>query len=70
MKNSKKAFSLVEILVALIIVSLITAALAPVITKKLSSSGVTITGGGSNAQEIVTMMCANMFGDANCVQCS
>ena len=42
----KKAFSLVEILVALIIVSLITAALAPVITKKLSSSGITIGGGG------------------------
>lgn len=43
----KKAFSLVEILVALIIVSLITAAMAPVITKKLSSSAVTIVGGGS-----------------------
>jgi len=40
-------FSLVEILVALIIVSLITAALAPVITKKLSSSSITIIGGGS-----------------------
>ncbi len=43
----KAAFSLVEILVALIIVSLITAALAPVITKKLSSAGITIVGGGS-----------------------
>ncbi len=43
----KKAFSLVEILVALIIVSLITAAMAPVITKKLSSAGITIVGGGS-----------------------
>lgn len=46
-KASFLAFSLVEILVALIIVSLITAALAPVITKKLSSSGITILGGGS-----------------------
>ncbi|MBQ9150204.1 type II secretion system protein, partial [bacterium] len=43
----KAAFSLVEILVALIVVSLITAALAPVITKKLSSAGITIVGGGS-----------------------
>ena len=46
MKKNNKAFSLVEILVALIIVSLITAALVPVITKKLSSSGITISGGG------------------------
>ena len=45
--KKKLAFSLVEILVALIIVSLITAALAPVITKKLSSAGITIVGGGS-----------------------
>lgn len=45
--NGTKAFSLVEILVALIIVSVITAALAPVITKRLSSSGITIVGGGS-----------------------
>ncbi len=42
----KFAFSLVEILVALIIISVITAALAPVITKKVKSAGVTITGGG------------------------
>ena len=42
------AFSLVEILVALIIVSVITAALAPVITKKLASAGITIIGGGSS----------------------
>ena len=47
MKN-KHAFSLVEILVALIIVSLITAAMAPVITKKLKSSGITIGAGSSS----------------------
>ncbi len=45
----KAAFSLVEILVALIIVSLIIAAMAPVITKKLSSAGITIVGGGSGS---------------------
>ncbi len=43
----KSAFSLVEILVALIIVSVIMAAMAPVITKKLASAGITIVGGGS-----------------------
>ncbi len=42
----KSAFSLVEILIALIIVSVVMAALAPVITKKIKSSGVTISGGG------------------------
>ncbi len=42
----KFAFSLVEILIALIIVSVVMAALAPVITKKIKSSGVTIGGGG------------------------
>ena len=39
------AFSLVEIVVALIIFSVITAALAPIITKKLKSTGITIGGG-------------------------
>ena len=49
MKKSKiTGFSLVEILIALIIVSLITAAMAPVITKKLKSSGITIGGGGGS----------------------
>ena len=38
-------FSLVEIVVALIIFSVITAALAPIITKKLKSTGITIGSG-------------------------
>ena len=44
------AFSLVEIVVALIIFSVITAALAPIITKKLKSNNVTVgsLGGGSS----------------------
>ena len=51
MKNSllvrkiKRAFSIIEILVALVVVSVITAALAPVITKKLKSSSITVLGG-------------------------
>lgn len=42
LKNNKHGFSLVEIVVALIIISCIMAALAPLITKKLKSSNVTI----------------------------
>ena len=51
--KEKQAFSLVEILVALIIVSVIMAAMAPAITKKLASSGITIAGGGSGGSGIV-----------------
>ena len=49
MSKKYNAFSLVEILVALIIISLITAAMAPTITKKLSSSAITIVGGGGGS---------------------
>lgn len=68
--NFKKAFSLVELMVTLIVVSCLIAALAPVITKKLKSTQVTVSSGGNSAQEVISMMCANMFGDANCVQCT
>ncbi|MBQ7287550.1 MAG: prepilin-type N-terminal cleavage/methylation domain-containing protein [Candidatus Gastranaerophilales bacterium] len=44
MKNNmnKQAFSLVEMLIALIAISCITVALAPVITKKIKANAVTI----------------------------
>ncbi len=61
-----KAFSLVEILVALIIVSLIMAAMAPVITKRLSSSGITI-GAGGGMSNTLSASC-EAFG-ANCTLC-
>ncbi len=66
----KKAFSLVEILVALIMVSLITAAIAPVITKKLSSAGITIAGGGSGggAGSAYKNDCADIV--AHCALCT
>ena len=53
-------FSLVEIVVALIIFSVITAALAPIITKKLKSNNVTVgsLGGGGTLQ----MDCKDKFG--------
>ena len=51
-QNKHEAFSLVELLVSLITISLITAALAPVITKKLSAGTITVGsfggGGGSS----------------------
>ena len=48
------AFSLVELMISLIVVSLISAAFAPVITKKLSSLGVTVgsfANGGNGASD-------------------
>ena len=48
------AFSLVELMISLIVVSLITAAFAPVITKKLSSLGVAVgsfANGGNGASD-------------------
>ena len=49
--KKKFGFSLVEIVVALIIISVITAALAPIITKKMKSTGITIgSGDGGSLQ--------------------
>ncbi len=62
------AFSLIELMISLITISCITAAFAPIITKKMKNSNVTITGGGSS-EEVMEMMCANMFGD-NCIRCT
>ena len=58
-----KAFSLVEILVALVIVSLIMAALAPVITKKLSSSAIVV--GTSQNADVISEITANCEGSEN-----
>ncbi len=70
LKNSKQGFSLVEIIVALIIISCIMAAFAPLITKKLKSSNVTI------AVSEVTTKCNKFSSDCNlcypqkCIMCS
>ena len=48
--NILKGFSLVELMISLIAISLITAAFAPVVTKKLSSIGISVgsfSGGNS-----------------------
>ena len=66
----KKGFSLVELLISLIVISCITAAFTPIITKKFSSG---VFGGGSYD---LTVDCADKFGDfctlctsAGCIDC-
>ena len=64
------AFSLIELMISLITISCIAAAFTPIVTKRLTKSNVTVTGGGSgNSDQVMEMMCANMFGD-NCIRCS
>ena len=67
---NKQAFSLVEILVALIAVGCISAALAPVITKKLKSNGVSIGGGGigGKTENVEFIMDCSDFG-VDCTLC-
>ena len=60
------AFSLVELMISLITISLITAAFAPVVTKKLNSSSIIIGGSGGSSGEL-TMDCSK-FG-ASCGLC-
>ena len=59
LKRFFKGFSLVELMISLITISLISAAFAPIITKKLSSMGITVGsfggnggGGGGGSEEI------------------
>ncbi len=67
----KKGFSLVELLISLIVISCITAAFTPIITKKFSSG---VFGGGGTGD--LTTDCSDKFGDyctlctsAGCIDC-
>ncbi len=67
----KKGFSLVELLISLIVISCITAAFTPLITKKFSSG---VFGGGGTGD--LTTDCTDKFGDfctlctsAGCIDC-
>ena len=51
--STKKAFSLAELLITLIIVSCILAAFAPVITKRMANGGVSIGGGGGTIEKTI-----------------
>ena len=62
-------FSLVEIVVALIIISVIIAALAPIITKKMKSNSVSITG-GSGSSDITTECSDNPNFGSECKLCT
>jgi len=55
-KTFLRAFSLVELMVTLVVVSILTAAMAPVITKRLKSKEITIAQGGGG----LTMNCASI----------
>ena len=59
----KKGFSLIELLIALVVISCITAAFTPLITKKFSSG---VFGSGGND---LTEDCADKFGE-NCTFCT
>ena len=58
------AFSLIELMISLVVISSITAAFAPVISKKLSSNATTISSG----QGSISTKCEDKFG-ADCTLC-
>ena len=61
--KTKFAFSIIEILVALIVVSVILAALAPIITKRTQSSSITVTSTNTSTSDSsisdITTECQN-----------
>ena len=69
MKNNIKrlAFSLVELMISLITISLITAAFAPVITKKLSAGTITVGSFGGSSGIIETSTAPQSQKDCNTV---
>ena len=73
--KNKIAFSLIELLISLIVISLIAAAFAPVISKKLKSGGLSIGvgfgigGGGSGGIGGFKLNCTDDFG-SDCRFCS
>ena len=50
-KNKLFAFSLIELMISLIAISVIVAAFTPVISKRLKSGEISITQGGSSIEE-------------------
>ncbi len=63
----KNAFSLVEILVGLIVMSCIMSAMAPIVTKKMKKSSATLSQGGGGGG-LPIKKCKENFGD-DCVNC-
>ncbi len=59
-KYHKKAFSLIELLISLIVISLLVAAFAPLITKKLKAGDVTVGSFGKNAEGSLTTVTRNV----------
>ena len=72
--NTKKGFSLVELLISLIVISCITAAFAPLITKKFSTG---VFGGGNSENNSDTTLSCLKFGtecknctETECIECN
>ena len=65
MKNSilitalRRAFSLVELMISLITISVIVAAMTPVITKKLSSQRIAVGSFGGGGGTVTNLICCN-----------
>ena len=67
-KIFSKAFSLVELMVTLVVVAILTAAMAPVITKRLKSKEITVVQGSSGSNEVSTD-CGGLFNE-DCKLCN
>ena len=65
----KKGFSLIELLISLIVISCITAAFTPLITKKFATNIGFGGGGGGNADSSISTDCGTKF-SSDCLLCS
>ena len=68
LKFFKSGFSLIELMISLIIISLIAAAFVPVITKKLARSSIVVGSFGNNSSGGVSENCSNISED--CALCA
>jgi prepilin-type N-terminal cleavage/methylation domain-containing protein len=64
----KKAFSLIEVAVTLIIIAVIFSALAPFVTKKLISNERTVGGGGAGAEKVIGKTMCGILHGKNCIE--
>ena len=68
MNNIKKGFSLVELLISLIVISCITAAFTPLITKKFATN-IGFGGGGGGTTPSISSDCSSRY-SSDCLLCT
>ena len=72
--NNPKGFSLVELSVSLIVISLLTASFAPVITKRLSKNNITIASSNATSSVLTKDICSffdnKFWQNGQCKSCS